>query len=228
MSGAKKDRPLRAYAVQEEDEGTGGIVFARCNAEARRRGACRFGDGDFNWGKAVRAPWADSFAPGPVPFAVMAEHGWVQDCCQCGVQIKLGAEDWNGDPVEFDIVDEGGRVYCRPACRDRYLEDRAFDEVLSRIAIAGLTKHLLGRLPGAIECGRPHVEFAGDRDIRHVNRASIGFLFPGGKIGGSIRFDGPNEAPKFYLYAVDHLAFYRWKAAGYPPHMMDSQVEDCL
>lgn len=62
---------LKAYYVLEDCENTGGIVFARSSAEARREGSREFGDGDFNWGRARRVPWADGYAPGPVPFKMM-------------------------------------------------------------------------------------------------------------------------------------------------------------
>lgn len=37
-------KPLKAYAVLEHDENTGGIVFARHSVVARREGAARYDD----------------------------------------------------------------------------------------------------------------------------------------------------------------------------------------
>src|SRR5687767_14229018 len=39
---------LRAYAVTEEDEGTGGIIFARHAIVARRAGANEYNGGEFH------------------------------------------------------------------------------------------------------------------------------------------------------------------------------------
>lgn len=46
MTTATKEKPLLAYTVLEKGEDTGGIIFARSNIEARKRGSCEWSDGD--------------------------------------------------------------------------------------------------------------------------------------------------------------------------------------
>ena len=93
---------LKAYVVTEDTEGTGGVVYAKTNAQARREGSCQFGDGDFNWGSARRAPEFDTFAPEGPPKSVMFEHGWWFECEECGMHAR---HDAGGIEVE-------GVFYC--------------------------------------------------------------------------------------------------------------------
>ena len=86
---------MKAFAVTEECDNNGSIMFAATNIEARRRGADRYNDGELRGISCRRAPWADRFAEsGKVPAKVMIAHGWHFDCCGCGATID---EEWIRD-----------------------------------------------------------------------------------------------------------------------------------
>lgn len=217
-------RPLKAYSVQEEDENIGGIVFAKSNVEARRRGSSMFGDGDFNWGRATRAPGFDRYAPGPVPFVAMFESGWWQECHGCGCRIAQDEYDDEGGEIEFDIVEVGSAVYCRPSCRDNRLAERAEIARIEKIVIDELIERLLRAMPGAVVSGPSHVYVPFGGWPHRVEQASIGFTFPGARIGfGTFRFDKLGEKPYVTICGGDRVAFYAWQEAGYPPHLMDAK-----
>ncbi len=74
---------MKAYAVQEDYEGTGAIIFAKHAIQARRWGANEFNGGELGGMTCRRAPWADQYAPGPIPAEVMMEHGWSFLCVRC-------------------------------------------------------------------------------------------------------------------------------------------------
>jgi hypothetical protein len=214
---------LLAYAVQEDCENTGGIVFAKSNAAARRAGSQTFGDGDFNWGRAIRAPWADEYSPGPVPFKAMFEQGWWQECSFCGRKIQQGECDDDG-PVAFDIVEEGGHVYCTPKCHAGEIERQAREAVLKDETVGKMTGTLLERMPGACVCGSPHVYVR--RKTGTVEEARVYFIFPGQRFGTAEFMIGKaGEDPYVMVSHGDRAAFYRWQSLGYPPHLMDSVLD---
>lgn len=216
---------LKAYTVQEEDEGTGGIVFARSSAEARRRGSSEFGDGDFNWGSARRARWADPYAEaGAVPWRVMFAHGWWCECHGCGGMIREDEEDpETGKPIEYDITEVGSTVYCRPACRELRIANDAEVARITEWVIGDLTDRLLKALPGAVLCGQRHVYVPAGEWPLYPKEAVLGFTFPGAIYGGgTIEFRKINERPRFRVLFGDRAAFFAWQRAGYPPHMMDA------
>lgn len=217
------EHKLLAYAVQDED-GIGGIVFAKSNAEARRTGSAQFGSGDFNWGGATRLQWADQFAPGPVPFKEMFDRGWWQECDGCGCMMRDGECDDEGDEREFDIVEIGNAVYCAPACRESFLADKIEKKRIEDWVIGDLTDRLLRLMPGAIGCGESHVYVRGGNRPCAPEQAYIQFTYPGARHGlGYLRFDKIGEAPHVTVAAGDMVAFRRWREAGYPAHLMDAQ-----
>ena len=90
---AKAEKPIKAYIVQEEDEGTGGVVFAKTNAQARRIGAHEYGDGDWDSVVCRRAPWADEYvAAGHVPTRAYLQMGWYWECTGCELRMSEDAE----------------------------------------------------------------------------------------------------------------------------------------
>lgn len=217
-------KPLKAYSVQEEDENTGGIVFAKSNVEARRIGSSRFGDGDFNWGKARRAPGFDRYAPGPVPFVAMFAAGWWQECRGCGVTIREGECDDDCNEIAFDIVEVGDGIYCRPSCRENHLAGKAEAARLGKIVLDELAERVVRAMPGAVLCERTHVYVPGGPRPNYPQQASITFTFPGARIGSAqFRFDKAGEKPYVTVCNGDRTAFYAWQEAGYPPHLMDAK-----
>lgn len=214
---------MKAYAVQEEDEGTGGIVFAKTNAQARRIGANRF-DNEWDGVTCRRAAWADQYAPGPVPFKVMFENGWWRECDGCGVRIEQNGYDADGNTIDFDIVDDGPRTYCTPTCRDRDLIERAKVERVKRRAIAVMRNHLLRRVPGVTIVDGPenwatHAFVSRDKHGRlRIGQAIISFDFPGRKHGlGSLRADRDqshmDRKPTVWISNGDREIWAAWRAA---------------
>jgi hypothetical protein len=102
----------------EADDNSGGIVFAKSAKQARRRGACEFGDGEPEHVIAYRAKWADWCAPsGIVHASLMIEYGWHFECHGCANRIDL---DWlaeNNLSTEDVIGTQGSVVYCCAHCK---------------------------------------------------------------------------------------------------------------
>jgi hypothetical protein len=220
---------LKAYIVTEEDEGTGGVVFARSSAEARREGSQRFGDGDFNWGKARRAPGLDQYAAdGRAPWKALFDMGWWCECSGCGCRIQQDEEDEEGSLIQFDLVEVGSSVYCRPSCREQRLAEDAEVARLSAWAIADLTDRVMRAMPGAVILGGndrsiyPHVYVPRGAWPMAPKQIVLHFMFPGARFGGDVRVDKIGEKPKFLIVRGDLVAFHRWREAGYPPHLMDA------
>ena len=116
MTSSRNPIPLlRAFKVTETCEDTGGIVFAKSNAQARREGASIFADGDWYGVECRRAPEFDRFSPGPVPESAMMDAGWYQ-WCKCGCERKISGgyvEDQERDEEREAWVDKrDGSVWC--------------------------------------------------------------------------------------------------------------------
>ncbi len=115
-------KPLKAYEVQERQEGYSTIVFATNSATARREGAAELSidweDVDF----CRRLPWADEYAgvKGGVPPLVCIDHGWWFQCAKCGCRINSDFEGWDKDGNFFDIkpIEERSLIYCSQSCKD--------------------------------------------------------------------------------------------------------------
>lgn len=102
--------PLKAWAAYEHDEGVGGIYFAKHAIVARRDAANEHADGELSGVWLRRAPWADRYAPGPVPVSVMIEHDWWFPCSHCDRHVTNSTEE--------RVFDERDRtVWCSAECR---------------------------------------------------------------------------------------------------------------
>jgi hypothetical protein len=189
---------LKAYAVQEDTEGAGGIVFAKRDIVARRLGADEFNGGEFGGLTCRRAPWADKYAPGPVPFAVKFAHGWWVECSGCGVKIvEEGEYDENGDELEFDpadFVELGTNVFHSKACYERHIASRSRIEAKQREMIDLLRARLVEKLPGVTfdPNDGDHAYVTEDGGHLIVRQVRIAFRFPGCAIGAAqYRLDEP-------------------------------------
>lgn len=112
------EKKLKAYVVQEGDEGCCTIEFATNGATARRQGASELNVEFEDVESCRRAPWADEFAPGPVPVRITLANGWWHTCsgCQCTFDAE-GRRDGDDDREdEFEPVDVGGSSFCSPTC----------------------------------------------------------------------------------------------------------------
>ena len=179
-SGNAKLNPCwKAYSVMEEDENTGGMVYARSNAEARRLGSQQFGDGDFNWGKARRAPWADEYYPHAIPHEVKIAHGWWYECHHCGHRLTE-------DDIEdgYKIVSVGERVYCSAHHRNHDVLLAQHTKLIGEGCIYKLQKDLLALYPGVWLDGEPYVYVDHPKHQKwRVKECRIYFSFPGSKVG---------------------------------------------
>ena len=217
---------LKAYAVLENCENTGGIVFAERSIVARRDGAGRYGDGDFSGVSCRRAPWADGYAGQPIPVKVMIANGWHFECCGCGATID---EDWLYDedlPLDGVIGFQHSQVFCCEICEARHKLHLAIARDHERRAIEALKAFVLRRFPAAQFRSdgnwKPHAYATEQRGAWHVAQAVVAFDFPGMKIGpASCRIErgGQNDRmvgpvwPEYSCCFGDKDAFEAWAAS---------------
>lgn len=210
----KAPKPMKAYAVLEDTENTGGIVFARHSIVALREGACRFGDGDICGWTARRAQWADQFVDSEqVPASVCIDHGWNFECCGCGARIDSGWLDENEKPVDGVIGDQDTRVFCCTECLDQFnlCEERL--AAARNDGLGMLREIVMKRFPDA-KLGKSHAYARNYNGRALFEEGCVYFDFPGQKIGpASINFRrssynmiGPIN-PVFYCCSGDKEAF---------------------
>ena len=102
---------VKAFVVQETCEMTGGIVYAKTNAQARRLGSCQYADGDFFSVTCRRFPQADGLERDPrAQQWALFDAGWWHEV-DGG---SIGAEDQ-------PFVSKAGVVYRTPF---EWLRDR--------------------------------------------------------------------------------------------------------
>lgn len=111
---------VKAYIVTEEFEGSCVVVFAERAVVARRDGANEL-DAEFGEVSCRRAPWADEYAPGPVPIEAEISKGgfWYECGCGCGRRIDSdqgSASDADENPMSPVFVDR--LVFWNQACKD--------------------------------------------------------------------------------------------------------------
>lgn len=209
-----KDSPKKAYKVLEVDEHTGGIVFARCNAEARRWGANEYGDGEWDYVECSRAPEYDQYVNGGLNDLVLWNNGWWFEC-MCGHRLdsdfyderRYEREDkFKGKrvcevlgPIRDEPVLWKHQLYCSPWCRlstaERWGKEKA-DKALA-VTMAKLTGKFEGCtiLEGQVRTDRVQVgthTFVDDWGRERVAPTyqeqrvfGVRFTFPGGQYGGS-------------------------------------------
>lgn len=140
---------LKAYEVREPDEGNCVIVYADTNVVARREGAgelgCEFEEVD----SCLRAPWADQYAPGPVPLHASLANGWWHSCSGCGCEFDaqgIRGLDEDKQPEIDPVQDSEHNNYCSHGCMmARWQHDR---EHKAREAAA--IEYCLSRWPDAL------------------------------------------------------------------------------
>jgi hypothetical protein len=234
-----KDGPLKAYSVTETTEGTGGIVFANCNAAARREGASIHGDGDWDSVECSRRPEFDAFAPGPVPDIEMWRRGWWFHC-SCGQRIddNFGyALDPEFGDVDYDRkapnardepITYRGSLFCNHWCVQRSAERAARERRDARMCayIAQLA------LPAGCEVieGYPNSRYEPVKQegvpswrwpSRHFKVWSAKFKFPGAKYHATFEreegtgFDRPLRNGEVYISNGDTATWYRFR--GFTP-----------
>lgn len=96
------DKKLKAYAWDDEQEGTTTIVWTETAGKAKANIANE-NDIAFTEVKVYRVPWADDYdCMEEIPAHMYLYNGWWLPCCKCGSQTA-------GD--DAFIVD--GVVYCK-------------------------------------------------------------------------------------------------------------------
>lgn len=216
---------LKAFAVTDKDEGSGGVVFAKTNVEARRVGAAEFGDGDFAAFDCRRAPEFDRWASrGAVPLLALYEAGWWQECVGCERRIQ---QDWDDEPLNPRETPRG--LYCTPACKRWDDEERAKRERHEARALRAMERSLLRRLPAAEivrdksdAMHRAHAYVRRDQFGRwRIHQAVVAFRFPGAQHGlASFRADDRHSThfdrkpPGLYVPAGDRAVFDAWRNAA--------------
>lgn len=222
MDRGPMTKPLKAYAVLEEGENTGGIVFAAHAIVARRQGAAIFGDGEFDGVSCRRAPWADHCAEsGIVPVSLMIDHGWWFECFGCGATIN---SDWLYDaglPLLGVIGSQHSAIFCCDSCRSWHKAREAVRREVEADMIERLKAMVLRRLPGAtfLESNGAHAfSERGESGAWSVKQAIVDFDFPGRKhLYAQLRFDlrhdqvGPVK-PSFRCSSGDQEAFEAFAA----------------
>ncbi|AXQ69133.1 hypothetical protein HOU02_gp109 [Caulobacter phage CcrBL9] len=121
---------LKAYTVLEQDEYTGGIVFAAHHAVARRAGANEWGDGEWEYVECRRSPEYDAYGPEGLNDLILWRNGWHFEC-MCGRRIDSDFGWQNADMVwstkygEFiDREHKTKRLYCAPVLKEPVLHGR--------------------------------------------------------------------------------------------------------
>lgn len=102
------DKKLKAYAWDDEQEGTTSIVWTETAGKAKAEIA---NDNDiaFTEAKVYRASWADEYGGWDnIPPEVLVEHGWMLPCHRCG-RYEFENED---------MVVVNGNVYCKDCYKE--------------------------------------------------------------------------------------------------------------
>jgi hypothetical protein len=190
---------ILAYQVTENEEQTGGIVFANSAVKARRIGANEYADGDFSYVSCRRAQWADDFYKKEIPVSLMVEEGWHFDCYACGQRIdndNWWDKDWNTDDI---IGTQYSLVYCNAICEAVYALDRAKSKYVEKRWLRRFAKIVKKRFPDASP--QHHHAFA-SRDqngIYKLLHVSVEFVFPNNKYGkATLRWDSKASYSKTY------------------------------
>lgn len=203
-------KPLKAYAVYsnyDPDDGSG-IFFATSNAAARRQGADEFGDSDFHSVSCNRAPWADIYVPGPVPFKALFHKGWWQECSHCGTRISQDDEEYREQP--FDIQERPPHVFCDIKCLSLYDHEQQIIRGLRWDAVEYETTRFSTRFPYLSLDGAPHAHIKKHNGTYHVGQLVLYFTFPNATCGGGTwRFDHIGEQPHLSVSNGDLEAFYK-------------------
>lgn len=197
-------KPLKAYAVLETEEGTGGIIFARRDIEARKRGSCEYSDGDISSVTCRRAPWADEYAETKrIPVRAAIEHGWRFECHGCAETLSEDRFYDEDKPIEGVIGFMDSLVFCCAECRDAHKEverrKKAFGQEFLDVMRALVTKRF-GPVEFCEDGFKAHVYVTEQDGALSVGQAAISFHFPGQVIApATLRYEWP------YSFAWDGI-----------------------
>lgn len=223
---SKTEKPMLAYAVLENDERTGGIIYATSNIAARRQGANEYGDGELSYVTCNRAPWADEYYGKALPVSVMVDNGWHFECSHCGGRID---EDmvWEKQIQTDDIIGhQFSLCYCDARCEAGDALDKANREHVERRWVRRFMRIVRARFPEA----KPIKKGAyASRQGNHyaIQEVSVEFEFPGQQFGPATLswqrrrnwrspYDRQRSKPRYTCCNGDREAFEAYAAATRP------------
>lgn len=210
---------LKAFIVQEDNEGSGGVLFAEHAIIARRNGANEYNDGELRGMTVKRAAHLDKYSPGPVPWVEMFDMGWWIECSDCGTRICEDhdeEDEGSENGRRFNIVEHKGHVFCRPACCENWKAEKVEIERIKRYVIARLQERIIRAMPGALILDSDrvegnHVYVPHGQWPLYPKEASVHFTFPGQRHGTvKFKFNAPGETPRCWVPRGDLNAFLRW------------------
>lgn len=181
--------PRKAFAVLEEYENTGGIIWAKTAVEARRIGADEYADGEFSNVSCRRAPWADPYFGKDLPISEMVAHGWNFECSGCGVRIDSDLL-WERDLEYEDIIGhQHSLCFCTAVCEARYNLERAECKRVQTRWLRRFTKIVQRRFPDA-KPEHNHAYATRRNGVVRLEQVSVAFDFPGREYGlAQLRWD---------------------------------------
>lgn len=201
---------MKAFSVLHKEDNIGGIYFANHAIAAKKQAADLAGEGDIAGWKVRRCEWADKYAPGPVPYRALIDHGWHTDCDGCGRDISLDCI------IEENLVlvEADSGIFCNEACRKQGLADRAERIRMQNEASDWLRAYMSEKHPDAVIVANPIVDIAhpkpGELALRLFH---ADFSFPGAKFGNAkILFRRIGGEPEYSMPAGDVEAWSLWNA----------------
>lgn len=188
---------LKAFIVTENEENTGGVVFAKTAIEARRWGANEFNDGELGGLTVRRKRTLDQYAKTGVPASVMVEMGWRYECYHCGNTVSEDDLYEQGLAASDVCGVDNGAIYCCRACEMAAASEKLKRKQLHAETVAKFEAIIVRRFPDAdFSEARHHTYFQvhhfddGREPAWTTEQAVIEFAFPGMKIGrASLRFE---------------------------------------
>lgn len=210
---------MKAYAVTEEDENTGGIIYAEHNIVARRLGANEYADGEIAYVSCRRAPWADEYYGIGLPISVMVDNGWHFECHGCGQRIDSDML-YDQDRRSEDIVGtQDSLVFCDAVCEAYHNLNRAKCKKLETRWVRRFIKIVKRYFPDA-EPEYRHAYASRNNDGRYtISHVSVQFDFPGreyamAELAWRKKSSWEKEYPKphFTCSSDDKEAFKLWAA----------------
>ncbi|HEU4682958.1 MAG TPA: hypothetical protein VFS39_00465 [Nitrospira sp.] len=201
--------------VQEIDEMTGGIIFAKSAIEARKIGANEWNDGELAGMTVRRRKDLDQFAGSGVPFSLLIDEGWWGECTGCGGHI----DEWflyDRGLTSSDVIGTlNAAIFCCQSCKDEYAARKDREDQAGREFLKRLCDIVRRRFPNA-NAVTPEYVYAAEFDgVVTIRQAVVSFEFPGMKIAAAhLRYDpghgiGPSQ-PYYTCASGDREAFEAW------------------
>jgi hypothetical protein len=209
---------LKAFSVQDPSTERGEIVFANCNAAARRIGANQI-DSEWESVECRRAPEFDKFSPGPVSDMVKLNHGWWLECTGCYREIAGDyVTDEDGEDHEVTPVERNGHVFCTADCETADRLDRDARRAAEKVALDELRARLLALHPDVTLTGNDHAYVERKDGVYRPTQVMIRFRFTGCEIGdASYRYDEAGEAPAIWVCNGDKDAWAAYRGGTVAP-----------